>query len=118
MKTSIVALVLALAAVVCAPAVLGAGSDGDPAGSAIENAVTEQAPVSVMDLPMDGTSVEAFDASLERVKSGTSEGEYRQLKMALEWLLLYDIGARGDREALYRRLDGKSPNEIMATAKR
>ena len=72
----------------------------------------------VMDQPMNGASLEDFNASLERVQKSASEADFKILNMALDWLLLYDLGARGDRATLYRRLDGNTPTQIIAKARR
>jgi hypothetical protein len=118
MKTSSVILISILAAAVCMPLNGRATTEVEPAASAPESAGSEAAADSVMDIPMHGENIEAFNASLERVKAGATEGQYKMLEMALDWLLLYDIGARGNREALYQRLDGKTPNEIIERTRR
>lgn len=70
-------------------------------------------PITVMDTPLDGSSVEAFTAGLKRVDEEASETEYRRVMSSLDFLLFYDIGARRDKARLYSRLDGKTPNEII-----
>jgi hypothetical protein len=70
---------------------------------------------SIMDVPLDGSSVEAFTARLKVVDEEATEEEYRALMSALDFLLFYDIGARRNKERLYSRLDGDSPNDILET---
>lgn len=70
-------------------------------------------PVSVMDTPLDGSSVETFTAGLERLDEEASETDYRRVMSSLDFLLFYDIGARRNKAKLYSRLDGKTPNEII-----
>ena len=67
----------------------------------------------IMDSPLDGSSVEAFSAGLLVVDEEATEKEYRTLMSALDFLLFYDVGARRNKERLYSRLNGKSPNEII-----
>lgn len=69
--------------------------------------------ISVMDTPLDGSSVETFTAGLKRLDKEASEAEYRSVMSSLDFLLFYDIGARRDKAKLYSRLDGKTPNEII-----
>jgi ABC-type transport system substrate-binding protein len=98
------------------PAATEAANDaetGDP-----ENPGHESSENTVMDQPMNGASLEDFNASLERVQKSASEADFKILNMALDWLLLYDLGARGDRATLYRRLDGNTPTQIIAKARR
>lgn len=77
-------------------------------------------PISIMDQPLDGTSIEAFSAGLIKVDEEATEKDYRSLMSALDYLLFYDIGARRDKATLYSRLDGQSPNQIreMVTSAR
>ncbi len=67
-----------------------------------------------LDRVMDGSSLEAFERSLDLVKITGSVGEYTSLLDAIEYLMIYDIGARNDREKLAARLDGLTGYEILA----
>ena len=80
-------------------------------GTVDEVALEEKS--SVMDQPLDGTSIESFTAGLEKVDEEATEQEYRDLMSSLDFLLFYDIGARRDKAKLYSRLNGKSPAEIL-----
>ena len=66
-----------------------------------------------LEMPLDGSSLEAFDQSLAKVKKTSSETEYAALEKAIDYLLLYDIGANADREKLAKRLDGMTGQEVM-----
>jgi len=66
-----------------------------------------------LDIPLDGSSLEAFDKSLEKVKKTSSESDYKTLENALDYLLLYDLAAQRDRAKLASRLDGMTGQEIM-----
>jgi len=67
-----------------------------------------------MDIPLDGSSLEAFDNSLARVKAHTSPDNYTTLVNAIDYLLVYDLAAKRDRATLVSRLDGLTPNEVIA----
>jgi len=91
----------------------------DSTAEVVESAQAEQSsdkdrPVTIMDQPLDGTSIETFTAGLEKVDEEASEQEYRSLMSALSYLLFYDIGAEMNKAKLYSRLDGKTPNQILA----
>ncbi len=69
--------------------------------------------LSVMDEPLDGSSIETFTAGLEKLDEEASEKEYRSVMSALDYLLFYDLGAKRDKATLYSRLNGKSPSQIV-----
>ena len=71
-----------------------------------------------LDIPLDGSSLEAFDKSLEKVKKTSPESDYKTLENALDYLLLYDLGAQGDRAKLASRLDGMTGQEILEKVNR
>ena len=70
-----------------------------------------------LDIVMDGSSLEAFEKSMERVKETGSESDYKTLEGAVDYLLLYDLGAQRNREKLASRLDGKTGHEIINKVK-
>ena len=74
----------------------------------------EAAEATGLDIVMDGSSLQAFDKSLERVKETASPADYKTLEGALEYLLVYDLGAQRSREKLAARLDGTTGNEIIS----
>ncbi len=70
-----------------------------------------------LDIAMDGSSLEAFEKSMEKVRETGSEADYKSLKSALDYLLFYDLGAQNNREKLAARLDGKTGHEIVKRVK-
>ncbi len=70
-----------------------------------------------MSLPFDGSSTEAFEESLSTIQSEVTDAEFTTLQNALDYLLVYDLGARRDKDLLYQRLDGKTPNEVLDMVK-
>ncbi len=77
----------------------------------------EGAKATGLDIVMDGSSLEAFEKSMERVKETGSESDYKTLEGAVEYLLFYDLGAQRNREKLASRLDGKTGHEIINKVK-
>lgn len=66
-----------------------------------------------MDIPLDGSSLEAFETSLARVKAHTSSENYVTLINAIEYHLMYDLSAERDRTKLAANLDGMTPKEVI-----
>ncbi len=66
-----------------------------------------------MKIPLDGTSLAAFDASMEKIKRNTEAKSYKTLSNAIEYLLVYDISVRGNMEALASKLNGLNGYEIV-----
>ena len=66
-----------------------------------------------MEIPLDGSSLEAFETSLARVKAHTSRASYTTLENAIEYLLVYDLAANRDRATLAARLDGLTPYQVV-----
>lgn len=66
-----------------------------------------------MHIPVDGSSLEAFEQSLEKIREQTTEAEYTTLTNAIDYLLVYDLSARRDREKLAANLDGLTGEEIV-----
>jgi hypothetical protein len=94
---------IALGASACA-------EQADPEAAA-ESAPAEEVK-SLMETPMDGSSVEAFEAGMEALRAEDEAG-YKRLKSALEYKLVYDLAAKRDKGKLYQSLDGKTPREII-----
>ena len=87
--------------------------ESEATAQAAENLEHVDQTLSVMDVPLDGSSVDAFTKGLENVDENGTEKEYRNLMSALDFLLFYDLGAKRDKAKLYARLSGKSPNDIL-----
>ncbi len=70
-----------------------------------------------LDIVVDGSSLVAFEKSMERVKETGSEADYKRLESALDYLLFYELSAQQNREKLAARLDGKTGHEIINKVK-
>lgn len=66
-----------------------------------------------MEIPLDGSDLEAFDTSLARVKAHTSPENYTTLVNAIEYLLVYDLAAKRDRAKLASHLDGLTSYQVL-----
>lgn len=66
-----------------------------------------------LEIPLDGSSLEAWDRSMARVKAHTSESNYITLENAIDYLLMYDLQSFRDKEKLISRLDGQTGYQIL-----
>ena len=66
-----------------------------------------------MDIPLDGSSLEAFDRSLARVKAYSSPSNYTTLVNAIDYLMVYDLAAKRDRAKLAANLDGLTGRHVI-----
>ena len=66
-----------------------------------------------MDIPLDGSSLEAFNTSLARVKAHTKPSSYTTLINAIDYLLVYDLSAKRDRAQLAANLDGLTGRQVI-----
>ncbi len=89
-------------------------------GTEATEAVAEPADeeVSVMDLPVDFSSPENVEKSIETVRQQAGELEALKLNNALGYILTYDLSLGRDKAKMYKKLDGRTPNEIIAKMKR
>ena len=67
-----------------------------------------------MNEPLDGSSLEVWDARLEELRDLVTVDEYQTLENALNYLLIYDLSARRDRKRLAANLNGMTPNEVIS----
>ena len=66
-----------------------------------------------MDMPLDGTSLDAFEASLKKVERNTSATNFKALNNAISYLMIYDLGAQNDRAKLAANLNGLTGFEVV-----
>lgn len=67
-----------------------------------------------MEIPLDGSSMEAWERSMARVKAHSQPETYNSLESAIKYLLTYDLAARGDKEKLVGQLDGMTGYEVIS----
>ena len=84
---------------------------------AVANETAEAVEATGLDMAVDGSSLADFEKSLEKIKETCTELEYKSLEGALEYLMIYDLGAKGNREKLAARLDGSTGHEIIKMVK-
>jgi hypothetical protein len=73
---------------------------------------------SIMDQPVDFSTVENVEISLQKIREQGGDQAYKTLNSAMKYVKYYDLSISNDMEKLYKKLDGKTPNEIIAMMKR
>lgn len=86
-------------------------------------AVKEAIPVdgeqsSVMDMPVDFSTPENVEKSIEKVRQEAGDDAALQLTNALGYIQAYDLSLKGDKQKMYKKLNGRTPNAIIAKMKR
>ena len=94
----------------------GTSSQETPTSDTPEEAVEEAD--SLMDQPVDFSSPEKVEETLQSIREQDGDSAYNRVKTAMDFLLFYDVGLARNKEKLYAKLDGKTPNQIIAAAKR
>lgn len=72
----------------------------------------------VMDQPVDFSSTENVDKTFENIRQQAGENSAKKLKSAMDYMMFYDLEVKRNKEALHKKLDGKTPNEIISMVKR
>ena len=93
------------------PAPASASETAQPSGAAGGD-------MSIMDKPVNFSTPEAVDKSIEAVRLGAGEKAARDLKNALKYIQTYDLSLGRDKAKMYQKLNGRTPNEIIAKMKR
>lgn len=74
--------------------------------------------VSIMDQPVNFSTPEDVEKSIEAVREQAGEAQARELNNALGYILAYDLSLKRNKELMYQKLNGRTPNEIIAKMKR
>ena len=96
------------------------GTDNPTAqASATENtAAANDQGDSIMDQPVDFSTPENVEKALQNVREQESDRAYKNMKSAMQYVQYYDLSLGNSKEKLHQKLDGKTPNEIIAMMKR
>ena len=78
------------------------------------NQETQGGQGSVMDQPVNFSSQKEVNKSIEKVRQQVGDAEANELNKALGVILTQDMSLRQDKDRLFRKLNGKTPNEIIA----
>lgn len=112
------ALAVALTLAACAttqPKSTDASAQAEPEVSAApETEIVDDFEGNGMEIPLDGSSLAAFEASMARVKRHSDPNEYITLENSIEYLLVYDLEVKRSKEKLAAKLDGLNGYEVMS----
>ncbi len=73
---------------------------------------------SIMDQPVDFSSSGNVAKSLQAIEQQAGEKSAGMVNNAIQFMLVYDLSVGRNKDKLYKKLDGKTPNEILAMTKR
>ncbi len=79
---------------------------------------TGAAAASIMDQPVDFSSPENIEKTMAAIRQQAGEKEAGSVDNAIGYLMVYDLSVKRDKEKLYAKLNGKTPNEIIAMIRR
>lgn len=86
--------------------------------------VTEDASVTVdqgsaiMDQPVNFSTPEDVENSLQKVRDQAGDTAYTNVNNAMKYVLYYDLSLKNNKEKMYKKLNGKTPSEIIQMMKR
>ena len=83
-----------------------------------EKGSVEGGQASILDQPVDFSSPEAVDKSIDKVRQEAGEKKAREMTVAMKYILTYDLSVGHNKEKMHKKLDGSTPNEIIARMKR
>jgi len=73
---------------------------------------------SIMSQPVDFSTPENVEVSLQNIRETAGDSAYNQVMNAMKYKLVYDLSLGNNKEKLYKKLDGKTPEQILAMVKR
>lgn len=72
----------------------------------------------VMSEAVDFSSAEQITASIDKIKQGAGDQAANRVQNAIDYLLVYDLSVGRNKQKLYDKLNGKTPNQILAMINR
>lgn len=71
-----------------------------------------------MNQPMDFSTADAMEASLQKITEQEGDSTRKIVENAMQYILIYDLSLGGDEDKMYKKLNGKTPREIIAKIKK
>jgi len=93
-----------------------ATSDATPTTE--NSAGSGQQDASLMNQPVDFSSPEAVEATMLNIREKEGDQAHTQLKNAMQYIMVYDFSVGNSKQKLYKKLDGRTPEQIIAKMKR
>ena len=73
---------------------------------------------SLMTQPVNFSTPEDVEKTMQNIREKEGDTAYKQLKNALQYIKVYDLSVGNNDEKLYKKLDGRTPEQIIAKIKR
>ena len=68
----------------------------------------------VMSQPVDFSTPENVASTMTAIEEGAGEQASSRVESAIGYLLVYDLSVSRNKQKLYEKLNGKTPNDIIA----
>lgn len=72
----------------------------------------------IMGQPVDFSSAENVASSLQTIQQEAGAEAANRVESAINYMLVYDLSVGRNKQKLYKKLDGKTPNEILGMSAR
>ena len=73
---------------------------------------------SLMSQPVNFSTPENVEKTLQNIREKEGDIAYKQVKNALQYIMVYDLSVGNNEEKMYKKLDGRTPEQIIAKMKR
>jgi hypothetical protein len=73
---------------------------------------------SIMDQPVNFSTHENVEMTLQNIREKEGDAAYNNLKNAMRYIMFYDLSVSNNKEKMYKKLNGKTPNAIIAKTNR
>ena len=73
---------------------------------------------SLMNQPVNFSTPEDVEKTLQNIREKEGDKAYSQLKNAMQYIMVYDLSVGNNKEKMYKKLDGRTPEQIIAKMKR
>ena len=68
----------------------------------------------IMNKPVDFSSPESIKNSIQAIQEEAGDKASNRVESAISYMLVYDLSVGRNKQKLYKKLDGKTPNQILA----
>jgi succinate dehydrogenase/fumarate reductase flavoprotein subunit len=73
---------------------------------------------SLMNQPVNFSTPEDVEKTLQNIREKEGDKAHNQLKIAMQYIMVYDLSVGNNKEKMYKKLDGRTPEQIIAKMKR
>ena len=81
--------------------------------AATPKALTGFQSAAIMSKPVDFSSPENITNSMQAIQTEAGDEASARVDGAIDYMLVYDLSVGGNKQKLYEKLNGKTPNEIL-----